>query len=134
MPINFSQKKDMPKNSVHELTSVKYRQSNHHANERLVERWLVSLFCLYPIVVLSLLCQIFICLRCSNCWNFCSFLLILQVKNNSSLDAQLSDICIGTTVAPTSLPPYFFQTKDSDGKVREFNLIDGGVAANNPVK
>ncbi|XP_073103431.1 patatin-like protein 2 isoform X1 [Elaeis guineensis] len=55
-----------------------------------------------------------------------------EVKNNSSLDALLSDICIGTSAAPTYLPPYFFQTKDSDGKVREFNLIDGGVAANNP--
>lgn len=63
-----------------------------------------------------------------------SFLFVLQVKNNSSLDALLSDICIGTSAAPTYLPPYFFQTKDTDGNVREFNLIDGGVAANNPVK
>ncbi|XP_038974236.1 patatin-like protein 2 isoform X2 [Phoenix dactylifera] len=55
-----------------------------------------------------------------------------EVKNNSSLDALLSDICIGTSAAPTYLPSYFFQTKDSDGSVREFNLIDGGVAANNP--
>ncbi|KAG1342257.1 putative Patatin-like protein 1 [Cocos nucifera] len=61
-----------------------------------------------------------------------SHYLRIEVKNDSSLDALLSDICIGTTAAPTSLPPYFFQTKDSDGKVREFNLIDGGVAANNP--
>ncbi|EHA8588975.1 Patatin [Cocos nucifera] len=39
-----------------------------------------------------------------------------EVKNDSSLDALLSDICIGTTAAPTYLPPCFFQTKDSDGK------------------
>ncbi|KAE9458522.1 hypothetical protein C3L33_09581, partial [Rhododendron williamsianum] len=56
----------------------------------------------------------------------------LQAKNNPSLDALLSDICISTSAAPTYLPAHYFDTKDSDGKVREFNLIDGGVAANNP--
>ncbi|KAE9458521.1 hypothetical protein C3L33_09580, partial [Rhododendron williamsianum] len=56
-----------------------------------------------------------------------------EVKNNPSLDALLSDICISTSAAPTYLPAHNFDTKDSDGKVREFNLIDGGVAANNPV-
>ncbi|MQL98545.1 hypothetical protein Taro_031255 [Colocasia esculenta] len=54
-----------------------------------------------------------------------------EVKNKSSLDALLSDVCIGTTAAPTYLASHYFETKDSDGKVREFNLIDGGVAANN---
>ncbi|KAF8036690.1 hypothetical protein BT93_C2411 [Corymbia citriodora subsp. variegata] len=34
--------------------------------------------------------------------------------------------------APTYLPAHYFQTKDHSGAVREFNLIDGGVAANNP--
>ncbi|KAI8548706.1 hypothetical protein RHMOL_Rhmol07G0294900 [Rhododendron molle] len=53
-------------------------------------------------------------------------------KNNQSLNALLSDICISTSAAPTYLPAHYFETKDSDGKVREFNLIDGGVAANNP--
>ncbi|XP_054791681.1 patatin-like protein 1 [Prosopis cineraria] len=43
------------------------------------------------------------------------------------IDAKLSDICIGTSAAPTYLPPYYFS---NDGK--EFNLIDGGVIANNP--
>ncbi|CAA6659449.1 unnamed protein product [Spirodela intermedia] len=52
--------------------------------------------------------------------------------SNSSMDALLSDISIGTTAAPTYLPPHYFETKDSEGKVKEFNLIDGGVAANNP--
>jgi len=56
-----------------------------------------------------------------------------QVKNNPSTDALLSDICIGTSAAPTYLPAHYFETKDPSGKVREFNLIDGGVAANNPV-
>ncbi|KAF7137540.1 hypothetical protein RHSIM_Rhsim07G0230500 [Rhododendron simsii] len=55
-----------------------------------------------------------------------------EVKNNPSLDALLSDICISTSAAPTILPAHYFDTKVSDGKVREFNLIDGGVAANNP--
>ncbi|XP_038978784.1 patatin-like protein 2, partial [Phoenix dactylifera] len=56
----------------------------------------------------------------------------LQVKNNGLLDAHLSDICISTSAAPTYLPAHNFETKDSEGKLREFNLIDGGVAANNP--
>uniref|UniRef100_A0A6N2M784 Patatin n=1 Tax=Salix viminalis TaxID=40686 RepID=A0A6N2M784_SALVM len=34
--------------------------------------------------------------------------------------------------APTYLPAHYFETKDPSGKVRDFNLIDGGVAANNP--
>jgi patatin-like phospholipase/acyl hydrolase len=55
------------------------------------------------------------------------------VKNNPSTDALLSDICNGTSAAPTYLPAHYFETKDPSGKVREFNLIDGGVAANNPV-
>ncbi|XP_059636653.1 patatin-like protein 2 [Cornus florida] len=55
-----------------------------------------------------------------------------QAKNNPSLDVLLSDICISTSAAPTYLPAYHFENKDSSGKVTEFNLIDGGVAANNP--
>uniref|UniRef100_A0A2N9HX73 Patatin n=1 Tax=Fagus sylvatica TaxID=28930 RepID=A0A2N9HX73_FAGSY len=54
------------------------------------------------------------------------------VKNFSSLDARLSDICIGTSAAPTYLPAYHFKNQDNEENVREFNLIDGGVAANNP--
>ncbi|KAJ0580089.1 putative galactolipase [Helianthus annuus] len=57
-----------------------------------------------------------------------------QLKKHPSLDAKLSDICIGTSAAPTYLPSHSFQTEDSEGKLlKEFNLIDGGVAANNPV-
>ncbi|CAH2042644.1 unnamed protein product [Thlaspi arvense] len=55
-----------------------------------------------------------------------------QVKNKPSLDALLSDICISTSAAPTYLPAHYFETKEPSGKVREFNLVDGGVAANNP--
>ncbi|KAK1554858.1 hypothetical protein Q3G72_018398 [Acer saccharum] len=55
-----------------------------------------------------------------------------EVKEKQSLDALLSDICIATSAAPTYLPAHTFKTKTSAGQVREFNLIDGGVAANNP--
>ncbi|XP_058089061.1 patatin-like protein 2 isoform X2 [Magnolia sinica] len=55
-----------------------------------------------------------------------------ELKSNPSLDALLSDICIATSAAPTYLPAYYFENKDSQENVREFNLIDGGVAANNP--
>ncbi|KAJ8762353.1 hypothetical protein K2173_007511 [Erythroxylum novogranatense] len=55
-----------------------------------------------------------------------------QVKSNPSTDALLSDICIATSAAPTYLPAHHFETKDSTGKVRAFDLIDGGVVANNP--
>ncbi|KAK8642512.1 hypothetical protein V6N13_011853 [Hibiscus sabdariffa] len=55
-----------------------------------------------------------------------------EVKNNPCKNALLSDICIGTSAAPTYLPAHQFETKDSTGKVEEFHLIDGGVAANNP--
>ncbi|KAL8225805.1 hypothetical protein R6Q57_018362 [Mikania cordata] len=56
-----------------------------------------------------------------------------QLKKIPSLDAKFSDICIGTSAAPTYLPSHSFETKDSEGKpLREFNLIDGAVAANNP--
>ncbi|KAJ8625117.1 hypothetical protein MRB53_033647 [Persea americana] len=55
-----------------------------------------------------------------------------QVKSNPSLNALLSDICIGTSAAPTYFPAHYFETEDPQGNVREFNLIDGGVAANNP--
>ncbi|XP_065622292.1 patatin-like protein 2, partial [Quercus suber] len=57
-----------------------------------------------------------------------------KVKKNPSMDALLSDICIGTSAAPTFLPAYYFETNDPKMGVREFNLIDGGVAANNPTE
>ncbi|WJX91619.1 hypothetical protein P8452_73365 [Trifolium repens] len=44
-----------------------------------------------------------------------------------SLDVKLSDISIGTSAAPSVLPPYFFQDGDN-----EFNLVDGGLAAGSP--
>ncbi|KAL4279556.1 hypothetical protein GQ457_03G039360 [Hibiscus cannabinus] len=55
-----------------------------------------------------------------------------EVRIDPSTDALLSDICTGTSAAPTYLPAHYFQTQDSSGKTKEFHLIDGGVAANNP--
>ncbi|XP_057958921.1 patatin-like protein 1 [Malania oleifera] len=51
---------------------------------------------------------------------------------NPLVDARLSDICIGTSAAPTYLPAHFFENQDQHGNFKQFNLIDGGVAANNP--
>ncbi|XP_073129585.1 patatin-like protein 1 isoform X2 [Henckelia pumila] len=55
-----------------------------------------------------------------------------EVKNSPALDALLSDICIGTSAAPTYFPAHYFTNDDGSGNSSEFNLIDGGVAANNP--
>ncbi|XP_068641241.1 patatin-like protein 1 [Aristolochia californica] len=55
-----------------------------------------------------------------------------EAVNDSSKDALLSDICIGSSSAPTYLPAHYFETKDSKSNVKEFNLIDGAIAANNP--
>ncbi|XP_012449227.1 patatin-like protein 2 isoform X3 [Gossypium raimondii] len=55
-----------------------------------------------------------------------------QVKKNPTLNALLSDICIATSAAPTYLPAHYFKTIVFERKKRENNLIDGGVAANNP--
>jgi len=56
----------------------------------------------------------------------------VQARNDVSKNALLSDVCISTSAAPTYLPGHHFETKDKNGKTRAFNLIDGGVAANNP--
>ncbi|KAL2318611.1 hypothetical protein Fmac_032487 [Flemingia macrophylla] len=55
-----------------------------------------------------------------------------QVKKSTFWNAKLSDICISTSAAPTYLPAHHFKNEDSKGNVHEFNLIDGGVCANNP--
>ncbi|XP_078156822.1 patatin-like protein 2 [Carex rostrata] len=55
-----------------------------------------------------------------------------EAKANQSKNALLSDVCISTSAAPTYLPAHHFTTKDRLGKTRSFNLVDGGVAANNP--
>ncbi|ONK74210.1 uncharacterized protein A4U43_C03F3930 [Asparagus officinalis] len=55
-----------------------------------------------------------------------------QSRSNPLKNALLSDICISTSAAPTYLPAHYFETRDAQGTVRKFHLVDGGVAANNP--
>lgn len=56
-----------------------------------------------------------------------------QLKHRPSKNALLSDITISTSAAPTFFPAHYFETKDDKGETRAFNLVDGGLAANNPV-
>ncbi|KAL9453056.1 hypothetical protein AB3S75_008787 [Citrus x aurantiifolia] len=54
-------------------------------------------------------------------------------KIHALKNARLADICIGTSAAPTYLPAHCFVTKDPiTGDTCCFDLIDGGVAANDP--
>ncbi|XP_050291658.1 patatin-like protein 2 isoform X2 [Quercus robur] len=55
-----------------------------------------------------------------------------DAKLNDLKNARLADVCISTSAAPTFLPAHYFETKDASGNTLSFNLIDGGVAANNP--
>ncbi|KAL2346386.1 hypothetical protein Fmac_000386 [Flemingia macrophylla] len=55
-----------------------------------------------------------------------------RIKKSPCLDARLSDICMGTSAAPTHLPVYHFKNQNPHGNIHEFNLVDGGVCANNP--
>ncbi|KAF7027150.1 hypothetical protein CFC21_039216 [Triticum aestivum] len=58
---------------------------------------------------------------------------LCDAMKDKSKNALLSDVCISTSAAPTYLPGHHFQTEGEDGTPRQFNLIDGGVAANNPL-
>jgi patatin-like phospholipase/acyl hydrolase len=49
------------------------------------------------------------------------------------MDPYLSDICIAATAAPTFFPAHNFHTKGRCQEKVEFNLIDAGFFANNPV-
>ncbi|XP_066326947.1 patatin-like protein 2 [Miscanthus floridulus] len=55
-----------------------------------------------------------------------------ELKHRPWKNALLSDISMSTSAAPTFFPPRYFETKDDNGRRRAFNLVDGGVAANNP--
>uniref|UniRef100_A0A7N0RBA9 PNPLA domain-containing protein n=1 Tax=Kalanchoe fedtschenkoi TaxID=63787 RepID=A0A7N0RBA9_KALFE len=54
------------------------------------------------------------------------------IPTDPSIDVLLSDICIGTSAAPTYLPAHYFESTDVAGNVRQFDLLDGGMFANNP--
>ncbi|XP_010437269.1 PREDICTED: patatin-like protein 1 isoform X2 [Camelina sativa] len=55
-----------------------------------------------------------------------------QALADPSLNVKVSDICVGTSSAPTFFPPHYFSNEDSQGKTTEFNLVDGAITANNP--
>ncbi|KAI3462770.1 hypothetical protein Pfo_019433 [Paulownia fortunei] len=55
-----------------------------------------------------------------------------DAKEKAYRNAKLSDICISTSAAPTFLPAHYFEAEDEQGNVTTYDLIDGGVAANNP--
>ncbi|KAF8765559.1 hypothetical protein HU200_008425 [Digitaria exilis] len=55
-----------------------------------------------------------------------------EAKHEPLMNAHMSDICISTSAAPTYFPAHFFTTDDGKGGSREYHLVDGGVAANNP--
>ncbi|KAL0535901.1 hypothetical protein IC582_024830 [Cucumis melo] len=56
----------------------------------------------------------------------------IDAKCSELKNPKLADVCISTSAAPTFLPGYEFQTKDSKGNIRNYEMVDGGVAANNP--
>ncbi|XP_051140454.1 patatin-like protein 2 isoform X1 [Andrographis paniculata] len=53
-------------------------------------------------------------------------------RTHALRNALLSDVCLGTSAAPTYLPPHYFEIRNPEGKSKTYNLVDGGVAANNP--
>nr|CAB3491767.1 unnamed protein product [Digitaria exilis] len=55
-----------------------------------------------------------------------------EAEREAHKNARLADVCIGTSAAPTYLPAHGFKTKGLGGEHHQFELIDGGVAANNP--
>ncbi|CAL9195606.1 unnamed protein product [Musa hybrid cultivar] len=57
-----------------------------------------------------------------------------ETKYTPLKDALLSDICIGTSAAPTYLPGHYFGTEDQTPRLKQFPTVTGGVAANNPVR
>jgi patatin-like phospholipase/acyl hydrolase len=47
--------------------------------------------------------------------------------------ALVKDVCRATTAAPTYLPPMSFTVRQDDDTTLQFDMIDGGIAVNNPV-
>ncbi|KAM1940190.1 hypothetical protein ACFX13_027926 [Malus domestica] len=56
----------------------------------------------------------------------------IDAKDHPLKNAKLSDTCVSTSAAPTYHPAHYFDVKDDEGRTRTFDLVDGGVAANNP--
>lgn len=56
-----------------------------------------------------------------------------QAKSKKIPDCLIRDVCRASTAAPTYLGPYYFSSMHDDGVIREFNMVDGGISANNPI-
>nr|CAB3491766.1 unnamed protein product [Digitaria exilis] len=55
-----------------------------------------------------------------------------EAEREAHKNARLVDVCIATSAAPTFLPAHGIKTNGSGGEPHQFELVDGGVAANNP--
>ncbi|XWS58189.1 hypothetical protein CRYUN_Cryun08bG0013300 [Craigia yunnanensis] len=55
----------------------------------------------------------------------------LKATRDDLEDALLQDVCLSTSAAPLALPLHKFEI-DALNRTREFNMVDGGVAACNP--
>ncbi len=67
----------------------------------------------------------------------CFFIDSIQARRDPLLNAQLRHVCRATSAAPTYFPPVQFSVVDKTKeppKSREYHMIDGGIAVNNPVK
>ncbi|PIA46444.1 hypothetical protein AQUCO_01500174v1 [Aquilegia coerulea] len=58
----------------------------------------------------------------------------VEAKRDMLRDPKIFDACVASAAAPTYFPPYFLKTQKSITVTREFNLVDGGLTANNPTK
>ncbi|XLS97411.1 hypothetical protein HN51_040146 [Arachis hypogaea] len=63
--------------------------------------------------------------------NNMGYLLKKRLRNRLAWMQNYQTYATGTSAAPTCLPALQFTNKDPKGNVHEFNLIDGGVCANN---
>jgi len=58
----------------------------------------------------------------------------VKAKRNPLENPPLKLVCQASTAAPTYLPAVQFSIPDHPAPhTRQFNMVDGGVAANNPV-
>jgi hypothetical protein len=63
--------------------------------------------------------------------------LVPQAQKDPLENPPIKAVCRATSAAPTYFPPIHFSLTDisvDPNVTREFNLIDGGVVVNNPVK
>jgi patatin-like phospholipase/acyl hydrolase len=56
----------------------------------------------------------------------------LEAEREAHKNARLADICIATSAAPTFLPAHSFKTEGSDGRIYDFELIDGARGGQQP--